>query len=271
MSELEFTILGCGSSGGVPRIDGEWGDCDPSEPRNRRRRCSLLVRRHGPGGVTTVLVDTGPDLRAQLLEAGVTWLDGVLYTHPHADHLHGIDDLRGLAMRRHRRVDVYLDEQTARRAHEGFGYCFATPPSSGYPPILTEHRIAAGEPVAIDGAGGPIAALPFRQHHGEIDALGFRFDGLAYSSDLNGLPAESLHALKDLDVWIVDALRYTAHGTHFTVAEALEWIARLKPGRAVLTNMHFDLDYVRLAAELPEGVEPAYDGMVLRCPAAEPR
>lgn len=262
-STLEFTILGCGSSGGVPRCDGEWGACDPADPRNRRRRCALLVRRHGPAGTTTVLVDTGPDLREQLISAGVRALDGVLYTHAHADHLHGIDDLRGLVLRNRRRMAVYMDAVTSARAREGFGYCFAAPPGSNYPPILDEHRIHAGEPVVIGGAGGPITVTPFRQHHGEIDALGFRFGDVAYSSDINGLPQESVALLEALDVWIVDALRDAPHGSHFSVADALGWIDRLKPRRAVLTNLHFDLDFRTLAGRLPPGVEPAYDGMVI--------
>lgn len=263
---FEFTILGCGSSTGVPRLDGDWGTCDPEEPRNRRRRCSLLVRRIGAGGTTTVLVDTGPDVREQLLSVGVTTLDGVVYTHPHADHLHGIDDLRGLALRNHRLIDVYLDEPTAERAHQAFGYCFRTPPGSSYPPILAEHRIRAGQPFAIDGAGGPVPVLPFLQHHGDIDSLGLRFGGLAYSSDLHDLPAESLPHLEGLDVWIVDALRERAHGSHFTVSDALGWIERLKPRRAILTDLNIDLDYATLAARLPPHVVPAHDGLVVTLP-----
>jgi phosphoribosyl 1,2-cyclic phosphate phosphodiesterase len=266
---LDFTILGCGSSTGVPRLDGDWGECDPAEPRNRRRRCSLLVRRHGPGGVTTVLVDTGPDVREQLLSAAVTSLDGVLYTHPHADHLHGIDDLRGLALRNRRLIDVYLDEATAERAHAAFGYCFRTPPGSGYPPILAEHRIRAGVPFVIDGAGGPLPVLPFRQLHGEIDSLGFRFGSLAYSSDLHDLPPESLPHLRELDVWIVDALRERAHGSHFSVGEALAWIERLGPRRAILTDLNIDLDYAKLAAKLPPHVAPAHDGLVVTLAAPD--
>jgi phosphoribosyl 1,2-cyclic phosphate phosphodiesterase len=266
---LEFTILGCGSSTGVPRLDGEWGVCDPADPRNRRRRCSLLVRRHGPGGTTAVLVDTGPDVREQLLSAGVRSLDGVVYTHPHADHLHGIDDLRGLALRHHRLIDVYLDAATAERAHQAFGYCFRTPPGSSYPPILAEHRIAAGQAFTIDGEGGSIPVLPFRQLHGDIDSLGFRFGGLAYSSDLHDLPAESLPHLQGLDVWIVDALRERAHGSHFTVGDALSWIECLRPRRAILTDLNIDLDYATLAARLPPHVVPAYDGLVVTLPAPQ--
>jgi phosphoribosyl 1,2-cyclic phosphate phosphodiesterase len=274
MSEdtLEFTILGCGSSTGVPRLDGDWGDCDPAEPRNRRRRCSLLVRRHSPHGTTTVLVDTGPDLREQLLSAAVTALDGVLYTHPHADHLHGIDDLRGLALRHRRLIDVYLDEATSERAHAAFGYCFRTPPGSAYPPILAEHRIRPGVAFVVDGPGGAVPVLPFRQLHGDIDSLGFRIGGLAYSSDLHDLPPESLPHLAGLDVWIVDALRERAHGSHFTVGQALAWIERLGARRAVLTDLNIDLDYAALAERLPPHVVPAHDGLVvtLPAPAAEP-
>ncbi|SHO60598.1 phosphoribosyl 1,2-cyclic phosphate phosphodiesterase [Pseudoxanthobacter soli DSM 19599] len=257
---LEFTILGCGSSGGVPRVGGDWGACDPANPRNRRRRCSLLVRRIGAHGETTVLVDTGADMREQLLDAGVTALDAVLYTHAHADHIHGIDDLRALALTHRHRIDVYMDEPTSHRMHEAFGYCFSTPPGSNYPPILTEHRLRPLQPVTICGAGGDLVVLPFLQNHGEIDSLGFRFGGLAYSSDVNDLPDESLEPLADLDLWIVDALRDTPHVSHFSVADALHWIERVKPRRAVLTDLHVDLDYAELAARLPAGVEPAYDG-----------
>ncbi len=260
-TRLEFTILGCGSSGGVPRVGGDWGRCNPANPRNRRRRCSLLVRRIAPHGVTTVLIDTGADMREQLLSADVPDVDAVLYTHAHADHVHGIDDLRALALVRRRRIDVYMDEPTSLRLHAAFGYCFATPPGSGYPPILTEHRIRPGHPITVSGPGGDIAVMPFLQHHGEIDSLGFRIGGVAYSSDVFGLPDESLPHLAGLDLWIVDALRDTPHVSHFSVADALAWIKRLRPHHAVLTDLHVDLDYDELAARLPAGVEPAYDGL----------
>ncbi|RAI29645.1 MBL fold metallo-hydrolase [Rhodoplanes serenus] len=261
---LAVTILGCGSSGGVPRPALGWGVCDPTNPRNRRRRCSILVDRDDDGGRTRVLVDTSPDLREQLLDADVEWLDGVLFTHEHADHTHGIDDLRGLFMHRRRRLDLYLDEPTWRVMFSRFGYCFVTPPGSQYPPIANEHRIAPGEPVTIQGAGGPITALPFRQNHGDIDSLGFRFGGIAYSSDLVVLPEESAALLHGLDLWIVDALRDKPHPSHFSVDQALAWIDRLKPKRAILTNLHSDLDYEDLKARLPDNVEPAYDGMRVR-------
>jgi phosphoribosyl 1,2-cyclic phosphate phosphodiesterase len=258
---LTFTILGCGSSGGVPRPGTGWGACDPANPKNRRRRCALLVERGGPGGITRVLIDTGPDLREQLLDASADWVDAVLYTHEHADHTHGIDDLRGLYLRARRRLDVYADDATARMLMTRFSYCFVQPPGSDYPPILTMHGITPGVPLTIDGKGGPITALPFVQDHGDIKSLGFRFGGVAYSSDLHDLPAESVTALVGLDLWIVDALRYIMHPAHFSVADALSWIERLGPKRAILTNMHNDLDFEALRVSLPPGVEPAYDGM----------
>lgn len=262
---LKFTILGCGSSGGVPRPALGWGDCDPGNPKNRRRRTSLLVEgrqgNHSTGGVTRVLVDTSPDLREQMLDAEVDWLDGVLYTHEHADHTHGIDDLRAFFLKRRRRVDVYLDEATAASVRAKFGYCFASPPGSDYPPIVTEHRLAAGAPVTVEGKGGPVAALPFLQDHGDISSLGFRFGNVAYSADLSGLPPNSLPALTGLDVWIVDALRYRSHPSHFSLDDALGWIERLKPRRAILTNLHADLDYEVLRGKLPVHVVPAFDGM----------
>jgi len=259
---LTFTILGCGSSMGVPRVALGWGSCDPNNPKNRRRRCALLVERaNAQGLLTRVLVDCSPDLRQQLLDTQVDWLDGVLISHEHADHTHGIDDLRPLFIRRRRRVDVYLDEATSRALHARFGYCFMTPPGSEYPPILTEHRIEPGRFIAINGQGGPIEALPVLQNHGDIPSLGFRFGNVAYSADIKSLPEASLAALRGLDVWIVDALRRAPHPSHMNLEEALQWIGRVEPKRAILTNLHGDLDYEILRASLPENVEPAFDGM----------
>jgi phosphoribosyl 1,2-cyclic phosphate phosphodiesterase len=260
---LKVTILGCGTSGGVPRIGNIWGACDPSNPKNRRRRCALLVQREGPKGITNVLVDTPPDLRDQLLDAGVGLLDGVLYTHDHADHTHGIDDLRVAVYNGHRRIEVYSDTATLRLLRQRFDYCFETPMGSDYPAILLSHEVTPGDTLHIEGPGGAIDALAFRQIHGRGETLGFRFGRLAYSPDVSDLPEESLEILRDLDVWIIDALRYTSHPSHFSLSEALTWIERMKPKRAVLTHMHIDLDYEALKRELPPGVEPGYDGMVL--------
>ena len=258
---LSLTILGCGSSAGVPRVAQGWGACDPDNPRNRRRRCSVLVAREAPEGRTLALVDTGPDLRQQLIDAGVAHLDGVLISHEHADHTHGIDDLRPIAMAMHGRVDVHMDEATSKALRKKFSYIFATPPGSSYPPIVREKRLTAGEPSLVEGAGGAIEATPFDLDHGDIAALGFRFGDLAYTPDLNGIPPASRRFLEGLDVWIVDALRYAPHPSHFSLAQALAWIETMRPRRAVLTNLHTDLDYETLRARLPAGVVPAYDGM----------
>lgn len=260
---FKFTILGCGTSTGVPRIGPVWGNCDPDNPKNFRSRCSLLVEREGEGGKTSVLIDTTPDMRRQLLDARVSWLDGVLYTHEHADHTHGIDDLRALYFNGRRRVDVYYDAPTGEMLNHRFAYCFQSPPGSSYPPILQGYEIEAGKPVTITGEGGEIEILPFTQHHGSMDTLGFRFGGLAYSPDIKRLPEASVALLEGLDVWIVDALRYSEHPSHYSLEEALAAIEMVAPKRAVLTHMHIDLDYETLRRELPDGVEPAYDGMVI--------
>ena len=257
------TILGCGSSGGVPRIGNQWGDCDPGNPRNRRRRCSVLIRKAGASGTTTVLVDTSPDLREQLLDAGTGDLDGVIFTHPHADHTHGIDELRVVALNMRRRVDVWADKRTTGALVTRFGYAFATPPGSSYPAILNLHALESGKPFAVTGKGGELDILPFMVNHGDIDALGFRIGSVAYTPDLNGVPEASQPALRDLSCWIVDALRRAPHPSHWSLAETLTEIARFKPQHAIITNMHVDLDYEALRRELPAGIEPAYDGMVV--------
>lgn len=259
------TVLGCGSSGGVPRVGNNWGDCDPDNPRNRRRRCSLLLSgtSSGSDAATHVLIDTGCDLREQLLDAGVSRIDGVFYTHEHADHTHGIDDLRVLAINNKSRVDVYFSEQTGARLHEAFGYCFRAPEGSPYPPILNANTIMPGKEVEIAGPGGAIRLLPFEQEHGDITSLGYRVGDFAYSCDLSGIPEHALDAVSGLEVWILDALRQRPHPSHLSFSEALEWIARMRPGTAVLTNMHVDMDYATIEAQTPAHVTPAYDGMVV--------
>jgi phosphoribosyl 1,2-cyclic phosphate phosphodiesterase len=258
---LRLTILGCGSSAGVPRVGQGWGACDPSNSKNRRRRCSALVERFGPAGATTVLVDTSPDLREQLIEAGVKWIDGILMTHPHADHTHGIDDLRPLCLMMGRRIDVHMDEPTSLIVRRAFSYVFHTPDGSSYPPIATELRLTGGRPCRVQGAGGAIEAMPFDLDHGDIGALGFRFGTLAYTPDVKRIPAASRSFLEGLDTWIIDALRYRPHPSHFSLDDALAWIETMRPRRAILTNLHTDLDYETLRARLPAHVTPAYDGM----------
>ena len=264
---LEIRILGCGSSGGVPRIgrDGpDWGDCDPGESRNRRSRSSVLVTQTGNDGATRVLVDTSPDLREQSLAARAGMLDGVLITHDHADQTHGLDDLRVISMNMKRRVDVWSDGPTLKGLMAKFGYCFATPPGSGYPPILNGHEIPEPfAPFAIAGAGGSLEVRAFAVGHGRIRSLGFRFGPFAYCPDADALDAAAFAALEGTQCWIVDALRRRPHPSHAHLERTLEWIARVGPRRAILTNMHIDLDYATLKRELPPGVEPAHDGMTL--------
>jgi phosphoribosyl 1,2-cyclic phosphate phosphodiesterase len=250
---MRVTILGCGSSGGVPRVGNDWGKCDPHEPKNRRRRCSILVEDRG----SRVLVDTSPDLREQLLAAEVKDLDGVVWTHEHADQVHGIDDLRAMVISRGRRIDGYADEPTMEALLRRFGYIFQRRPGSTFPPILNIQLIRGAFRV------GAIDILPFDQDHGEMKSLGLRFGNIGYSSDVVGLDDAAREALSGLDVWIVDALRHEPHPSHAHVAMTLGWIAELKPKRAILTNLHHTLDYGALKRELPAGVEPAYDGMVV--------
>ncbi|HEY3951599.1 MBL fold metallo-hydrolase [Phenylobacterium sp.] len=263
---LEFTILGCGSSGGVPRADGDWGACDPANPKNLRSRCSLLVRRLGQGperaaeAETTAIVDTAPDFRLQTAFAGAKRLDGVLLTHDHADQVHGIDDVRAFFIRQRAKIPCRMEAATDASMMRRFGYIFEG--EGGYPAICERRAIPGhGAPWTVDGPSGPIPVVSFDQDHGAVRSVGYRFGGVAYSSDVVALDEAAFDALADLDVWIVDALRYRPHPTHAHLALALEWIARLKPRRAILTNLHIDLDYETLKAELPTGVEPAYDGL----------
>ena len=258
---ITFTILGCGSSGGVPRLGGIWGECDPANPKNTRTRCSLLVTREGMEGTTRVLIDTSPDMRAQLLAAEVGELDAVVYTHSHADHVHGIDDLRQIVFHTRRRLPVWADPPTQEALFSRFGYAFVQPAGSPYPPILDMHTISG--PFEILGAGGPIPFVPFRVSHGSMEALGFRILDLAYLPDVVAIPDDAWPVLEGLDCWIVDALRRTPHPTHAHLALTLEWIDRARPARAVLTNMHIDLDHDRVAAETPDFVVPAHDGMTI--------
>ncbi len=261
MARLSFTILGCGSSGGVPRLGGRWGDCDPANPKNYRRRCSLLIRRETEAGTTAVLIDTSPDLRAQLLDAGVGLLDAVVYTHAHADHVHGIDDLRMIVFNRRVRLPVWADAPTQEALYDRFAYAFVQPEGSPYPPILDMHSIKG--PVTIEGAGGAITLMPFEVEHGSIAALGFRVGDVAYLPDVSEIPDGVWPALDGLDVWIVDALRRDPHPTHAHLARTLEWIAKAAPRRAILTNMHIDLDYDAVSAETPEHIQPAFDGLTI--------
>ncbi len=254
---MRVTILGCGPSWGVPRIGNDWGACDPGNPKNRRRRVSILVEDRS----TTILVDTSPDLRAQLLDAGVRRLDAVLFTHAHADHLHGIDDLRGVNHAMKAAIPVYATAETLADIERRFAYVFV-PLRSGreghyYKPVL-ERR-------TIDGAFdvGRIHVVPFVQDHGFSKTLGFRFGGFAYSTDVVGLDDDAFAALAGIDTWVVDCIRERPHVTHSHVDRTLAWIQRVRPRRAILTHMDESLDYESLRRTLPAGVEPAYDGLVI--------
>jgi phosphoribosyl 1,2-cyclic phosphate phosphodiesterase len=264
---LRFTVLGCGSSPGVPRINGDWGNCNPDNPANRRTRTAAMVERLAEDGSTTrVVIDTGPDFRAQMLAANVQRIDAVVYTHPHADHIHGIDDLRGYWLEQRELIDIFADAPTLTRLKQAFGYCFETPPGGSYPPIVRAHLIDPPAPFVVEGAGGDITFEPLQQIHGDIVSLGFRIGPLAYCPDVSDFPPATVKRLHGLDLLVIDALQYKTHPSHFSLGEALEWIDRLKPGRSVLTHMHTPLDYETVRAETPEGVEPAYDGMVLEIP-----
>ena len=273
-ARLDVVILGSGSSGGVPRADGAWGACDPNDKRNWRSRCSLLVRRRseeGPERQTTVIVDASPEFRLQTAAAGVRRLDALLMTHDHADQCHGIDDIRAFFLNQRARIPCWMDAHTRQSMERRFGYVFAGA-LGPYPPIADIHDIPAfGEEWRIEGPSGAIPVQAFDQDHGSMRTLGYRFGSMAYSSDVVDLPEESFALLEDLDVWIVDALRYTPHPTHAHVDRTLAWIDRVKPRRAILTNLHIDLDFAELSSRLPPGVEPAHDGLKLEIELTEPR
>lgn len=271
MATRRFIILGCGSSGGVPRLSdtpgGNWGDCDPAEPRNRRTRCSILIEQEGvDGGLTRVLIDASPDMREQLLRHGIGTLDAVVFTHSHADHCHGVDDLRMVVFNmitqgREARLPVWADPETQAALMERFGYVFIQPTGSTYPPILDMNTIDGD--VTVSGAGGAITLRPFEVEHGAIDALGFRVGDVAYLPDVADMGPAAWRMVEGLDTWILDALRRKPHPTHLHLDRSLEWLARAAPRRGVITNMHNDMDYRTLVAEMPEGVDVAHDGMTL--------
>ena len=262
MASIKFQILGCGSSGGVPRLGGVWGACDPNNPKNDRQRCSLLITKQNENGKTSVLIDTTPDMRRQLLNAKVDNLDAVLYTHDHADHVHGLDDLRMLVLRNRKRLQVWADKQVQKSLNERFGYAFIQPQGSPYPPILDMNDLMGN--LSITGDGGTIDIVPFYVKHGGINALGFRINNFAYLPDVSEIPEKSWKLLDNLDCWVVDALRYTPHPSHSHLSQTLEWIDRANPKRAIITNMHIDLDYETVCKETPQRVTAAYDGMQIQ-------
>jgi phosphoribosyl 1,2-cyclic phosphate phosphodiesterase len=260
MRELRFTILGCGSSGGVPRLGGHWGNCDPNNVKNFRKRCSLLIQRFENNGVTNVLIDTTPDMRQQLLDAKIGKLDAVIYTHEHADHLHGLDDLRMIVINMQKRLQVFASKQTKNSILERFGYAFKTPKGSPYPPILDMNDLT--ETLEIQGAGGPIKFTSFDVDHGNILVSAIKVNDVLYTPDISKVRNDT--ELRDLDYWILDSLRYKPHPSHVNLEQALGLIDRYKPRKAILTNLHVDLDYTTLLNETPDNVVPAHDGLQIK-------
>ncbi len=248
---MKVRILGCGSSGGVPRLGSGWGACDPTEPRNRRTRCSLLALI----GDSHILIDTSPDMREQLLAAEIDDVSAVFYTHLHADQAHGIDDLRGLVLQNRRRVPVYAEPDILAQLTDRFEYCFRQ--VKDYPPILDANGLTG----PVDVAGVPVT--PVRIVHGSIPATGYRIGDVGYIPDVSDIPAEAMAQFEGLRLFVIDALRYRPHPSHAHLERTLSWVERLKPARTVLTNMHIDLAYATLRRTLPDGVEPGYDGMEL--------
>ena len=261
----QFTILGCASSPGVPRINGEWGRCDPTNPKNRRTRAAMMVRQIAEdGGETVVVVDTGPDFRQQMISAEVREIDAVLYTHAHADHLHGIDDLRGFTLTQRRGIPIFAEPETMRRIRGGFAYCFETPAGSAYPPIIDARLIEdLDATLTIDGQGGPVTVQPLRQQHGSITSLGYRFGEFAYCCDVSDFPRETIGKLDGLEHIVIDSLQYKPHPSHLSIDQALWWIEKLGARNAILTHMHIPLDYETVRNETPAHVEPAYDGLTI--------
>jgi phosphoribosyl 1,2-cyclic phosphate phosphodiesterase len=254
---VRVTILGCGTSGGVPRVGGkegkgEWGAANPDDPRNRRRRCSILVEDRGK----TVLVDTSPDVRAQLLDAEVERVDAVIWTHEHADQVHGIDDLRPFALRQGP-IESWANSRTQDILLRRFRYCFEAEENGFYNPIY--------RPSVVDGPFAPagLGAIPFLQDHGTTLSLGLRFGTLAYANDVVRLSEEAFDAMAGVKVLIVDAMRFRPHGTHAHLDLALEWIERVRPQRAFLTNLHVDMDYAEVDRLTPPHVQPCHDGLVI--------
>lgn len=262
---LKVTILGCGSSGGVPRSDGNFGVCDENEPKNYRTRCSILVEKfYSNNEKTTVLIDTSPDLRQQTLAAKVKSIDAILYSHDHADQTHGIDDIRPFVYSNRKLIPTYFNQATADSLISRFSYIFKGYEKQNYPPLLIPNIFPNyGEIISIKGDGGSIDFMPIKLIHGDIECAGFRFGDIAYCNDVNEIPTESLEELKNLDVLIIDCLRFIKHPTHAHFDKTMEWVDLLKPKKTILTNMHIDMDYNHLISILPPNVLPAYDQMVV--------
>ena len=255
---MKVTILGCGGSSGTPAVGLGWGKCDPKNPKNSRLRSSILVE----NGETQILVDTSPDLRQQLLNTDVKRLDAVLFTHYHADHLHGVDDLRQINREMNAPIDIYADVDTLRIIDLRFGYVLeplAENAKMYYKPTLVSHELNDGDVFSI----GSIDIQVFVQDHGFCNTLGFRFGPIAYTTDVVELPDHAFDILKGVDTWVIGTLIDHPHPTHAHVDKALDWIERIHPRRGVLSHLGYGFDYDTLNKRLPDHVEPAFDGMIL--------
>jgi len=266
---LRMTVLGCGSSGGVPRVGGDWGVCDPAEPKNRRTRCSVLLEQWDGSPDTPqdqrtiVLVDTSPDLREQLLRTQTRRLDALLFTHDHADQTHGIDDVRAIAYRMRQRIPTYMDKFTHENVTTRFSYLFEMPEGRVHPPILELQPLFKNDDhITVTGPGGDIVVDVMGVSHGPTPAFGFIFNGkMAYTPDVWQIEDEALNRLNGVETWLIDALRYNEHPTHAHADRAVQWIAKSRVNQGILTNLHIDMDYQTLSAELPGTHSVAYDGM----------
>lgn len=253
---MKITVLGCGSSGGVPLIGNNWGRCNSANPRNRRTRVSILVEQ----GDTTLLVDTSPDLRQQALSCNLQNLSAVLYTHAHADHCHGIDELRSINWLTQKPIDIWAAPQTLQELEEHFPYIFRNSrPNTFHKPSVHQHIIESEFKI------GDIKIIPFEQDHGYSTTLGFRFGNFAYSTDVKNISEAAFETLEGIEVWVVDCIRREPHQTHSHLEQTLNWIERIKPQQSYLTHMNETMDYDALITELPSGVAPAYDGLVIEC------
>lgn len=263
MSNIKVRILGCGSSGGVPRSDGNFGVCDPNNPKNYRTRCSILVTKTSEYGETNILIDTSPDLRQQLIGARPVDIDAVLFTHDHADQCHGIDDLRPFVYSKRHIIKTYIDDETASRLIPKFAYVFKGFENKNYPALCEAFLIDFKNKIIIEGKGGKIEFTPIKLIHGDINCTGFIFENIAYCNDVNIIPQETLEKLNGIDIFIIDALRYTPHPTHAHLEQSIEWSKTIKARHTILTNLHIDMDYDILKSQLPENIEPAFDGMII--------
>lgn len=258
---MKVTILGCGASSGIPIIGCRCAVCQSPNPKNKRLRASILIEQ----GNTRLLVDMSPDLRHQALMHQITQVDAICITHAHADHTHGIDDVRPFNYMKDQPLPVYATRETFDRVKQQFSYCFQPPiPEFGwFRPALEAHEVELnGKAFQVSDE---MAVTPFLQIHGKMPCMGIKVGNFAYSTDVNNLPEESLQTLENIEIWVVDCLRYSVAPTHAHLDMTLEWIARVKPKRAILTHMAHEMDYESLKSRLPAHVEPAYDGMVIHC------